>query len=209
VGLLNEDVNEWLMRYRFACEVGGGGTARGPLPAQRSPDSRCVWDLPSEIIPGSLYLGSRAAARDWAPAALRITHVVDLCGEAPADAPAACPERSPENRVYLRRPCRDTPNFPLCNYLAEICTFVDDARRSGGRVLVHCALGVSRSAAAVVAYLMRAGRCSYRDAAAHVAKCRPAVDPNPGFVQQLLALEATLGIDAARPRDCATLFGSA
>lgn len=61
------------------------------------------------------------------------------------------------------------------------------------RVLVHCAAGVSRSAAVVIAYMMRRDRCSYERALATLRAIRPKVNPNPAFVAQLKALSSAGG----------------
>lgn len=60
-------------------------------------------------------------------------------------------------------------------------------------VLVHCAMGVSRSAAVVIAHLLfsRHSRC-LSDALVHVAQARPIVYPNRGFLAQLRELEEFL-----------------
>ncbi len=52
--------------------------------------------------------------------------------------------------------------------------------------------GVSRSATAVISYLMRASGVSAEAALQHLRRVRPAAQPNPGFRKQLLAYEAEL-----------------
>ena len=77
--------------------------------------------------------------------------------------------------------------------------FVDNARHGGGRVLIHCASGVNRSAALCVAYLMmsKLPSCDLRplDALQRVcnARCPVLWHPevgcaNPAFLMQLAAL---------------------
>lgn len=58
-------------------------------------------------------------------------------------------------------------------------------RASGGRALVHCRMGLSRSAATVLAYAMKEFGWSLERALRHVRHCRPGVLPNPGFMRQL------------------------
>ena len=55
---------------------------------------------------------------------------------------------------FLGIPAYDTITFNLSRYFYEAADFVDAALRSGGRVLVHCHAGISRSATIVAAYLM-------------------------------------------------------
>jgi predicted protein tyrosine phosphatase len=71
-------------------------------------------------------------------------------------------------------------------------------------VLVHCGAGVSRSAALVIAYLMRRFTWPAERAREHCRARRSLVNPNQGFWRQLCAFEAQLGITqrcahAARP----------
>ncbi len=60
-----------------------------------------------------------------------------------------------------------------------------DAQQHGGRVLVHCSQGVSRSVTLVIAYLMwRHGQC-FEEAFAAVKAARGVANPNIGFVCQV------------------------
>lgn len=71
------------------------------------------------------------------------------------------------------------------------------ARRTGA-VLVHCEAGISRSAATVIAYLVRYRDFTLEEAFALVKARRSIVSPNHGFVQQLLSFETRLRHDASR-----------
>lgn len=57
-------------------------------------------------------------------------------------------------------------------------------------MLVHCVMGVSRSAAVVLGYMMRRGRMTLADALATLRKQRPSVNPHEGFRVQLALFEA-------------------
>jgi len=61
-------------------------------------------------------------------------------------------------------------------------------------VLVHCAAGVSRSASLVTAFLMKYKSLTKEDALSHVKAIRPIVNPNPGFLRQLLQYQKALAL---------------
>ncbi|KAH0786987.1 Dual specificity phosphatase, catalytic domain containing protein [Histomonas meleagridis] len=71
-------------------------------------------------------------------------------------------------------------------------TFIKEAIQRGGKVLVHCRKGRSRSAALCIAYLMREQKMSFESAFKCIKEKRPSISVNQGFIQQLQAKEATL-----------------
>ncbi|KAF4551847.1 Tyrosine-protein phosphatase yvh1-like protein [Elsinoe fawcettii] len=79
----------------------------------------------------------------------------------------------------------DVDDENLLQYLPQCINFIQNGLDSGGGVLVHCAMGKSRSATAVVAYLMKRFDLSTEDALAKLRESRPFVEPNDGFMQQL------------------------
>lgn len=69
-------------------------------------------------------------------------------------------------------------------------------RLRGGRTLVHCLAGVSRSAAMVLGYLVKHRNMPLADAFALVRAARPTARPNSGFFRQLIDWERLhLGIE--------------
>lgn len=62
----------------------------------------------------------------------------------------------------------------------------------GGKTLVHCVAGVSRSASICIAYLMKYKRMPLDQAYKHVKKCRSVIQPNVGFWKQLIEFERRL-----------------
>lgn len=66
-----------------------------------------------------------------------------------------------------------------------------------GKVLVHCAMGVSRSGALVLAYLMIYQCLSLVEAIIAVRLNRD-IGPNSGFLEQLRQLDLSLGPQSRR-----------
>ena len=129
-------------------------------------------------------------------AALRragITHVVNCAAE------LACPHEDTFTYLHVRAENRTRTNLRAA--WPATTTFVDEALASGGRVLVHGAAGVSRSAATAAAWLVRARGLDASSAIAEIEKTRPFVKPLPAFRAELEAWCAggVSGSDAAGP----------
>ncbi|KAJ7976589.1 putative Dual specificity protein phosphatase [Quillaja saponaria] len=90
--------------------------------------------------------------------------------------------------VRMAVPMRDTESEDLLDYLDVCLDFIDRSRKEGS-VLVHCFAGVSRSAAIVIAYLMRTEHLPQEDALESLRKSCEFVCPNDGFLEQLQMFE--------------------
>lgn len=160
-----------------------------------APPARRFLDM-HEIIP-RLYLGSiRAAADRCAMEELGITHVLSVC----------CAEGNMGHRQRVRmppseeNPCtrmviavQDVASARLDRHFEACSSFISEGLAEGA-VLVHCQAGQSRSPTVVIAHLMREKRWTAASALRFVQKKRASVHPNPGFMDQLRALESRLGI---------------
>lgn len=98
------------------------------------------------------------------------------------------PGKAPD-LVVRREDLRDSEDQSLLPYLDDLVDFVADAVRAGGKVVVHCVAGVSRSASVVLAYLVREHGMTLREAHDHVIARRPVVNPNMGFWIALVEYE--------------------
>ncbi|XP_062234755.1 uncharacterized protein LOC133931824 [Platichthys flesus] len=86
----------------------------------------------------------------------------------------------------------DSPSFDLSRYFSPSADYIQDAlNTTGARVFVHCAVGVSRSASLVLAYLMIYHHYTLLEAI-HKVKERRWIFPNTGFLKQLRALDVEL-----------------
>lgn len=141
-------------------------------------------DRASRIFP-HLYLGS-----EWNAANLeelqrnRVSHILNMARE--------IDNFYPDRFIYHNVRLWDEESAQLLPHWKETHSFVEAARAQGTRVLVHCKMGVSRSAATVVAYAMKQYGWSLEQALRHVQELRPIARPNPGFLRQLQTYQGIL-----------------
>ena len=135
---------------------------------------------PSEIITDSLYLGSAASAKSDVLSALDITHVVSVIDR-------AMPEKYHSSIQRLHCSIPDSTEVDLTPTMHAALPFIASAIEEGGRVLVHCERGASRSASVVTAYLMASqhGPSDLQSTLETIKAARPCVRPNEGFMSQL------------------------
>lgn len=61
----------------------------------------------------------------------------------------------PDNYEYMCVNIEDIETENISKYFGETNAFIDKGLRDGYGVLVHCAAGISRSAAIIIAYIMK------------------------------------------------------
>ncbi|KAH7699263.1 dual specificity phosphatase [Aphelenchoides avenae] len=81
------------------------------------------------------------------------------------------------------------------NILENAIDYIERAVKDGASLLVHCELGVSRSIAVVIGYLMRRFEWSAKKALLFIQRSRPIAHPNASFMTQLSIFE-NLGFKA-------------
>uniref|UniRef100_A0A2S2PXG0 Dual specificity phosphatase 21 n=1 Tax=Sipha flava TaxID=143950 RepID=A0A2S2PXG0_9HEMI len=138
----------------------------------------------SHICPGLALCGALSIYTDKETVAvLRPTCLVNCADELP-DTPL------PDTvRRYHKVPVTDTPVTDLRPHMDTVADLIHQEYVSGGTTIIHCAAGVSRSAAFCIAYLIKYCGMTMNNAYRHVAKCRPCINPNHGFINQLLEFE--------------------
>ncbi|GAA6009877.1 hypothetical protein JCM11491_000849 [Sporobolomyces phaffii] len=142
-----------------------------------------------EIVPG-LYVGPFQPS--WKLDILQglgISHILCIAESREAHLVRA---KFPEHFQYLIQEIRDADDQNLIRIFPQAQTFIDGALSAGGRVLVHCGDGISRSPAIVTAYIMMKTSLSYEDAFAFVQARRFCVSPRIEFVRQLEAYRPIL-----------------
>ncbi|KAK5904491.1 hypothetical protein CesoFtcFv8_006048 [Champsocephalus esox] len=73
----------------------------------------------------------------------------------------------------------------LLEYWNETYKFIAKAKKAGAKCLVHCKMGVSRSASTVIAYAMKEYGWDLDTAFEFVKEKRAVTKPNPSFMKQL------------------------
>ncbi|KAF2667560.1 phosphatases II [Microthyrium microscopicum] len=117
---------------------------------------------------------------------LGITNVINMTYE--------FPNAFPDDFEYLHIPAKDTLSERLTSTFPEIAAFVSKATESGGKALIHCQEGVSRSATAVLACLIINQHMSLGAAFKLLKEAKGDVEPNNTFLKELRRLEfETLG----------------
>lgn len=86
----------------------------------------------------------------------------------------------------------DSPYARLDAYFDLVADKIKETNGKGGKTLVHCVAGVSRSASLVCAYLIKYDAMSLRQAYQYVKAVRPIIRPNVGFWKQLIDYEKRL-----------------
>ena len=100
----------------------------------------------------------------------------------------------PTEFTYLNISLLDSMEANLLAVLPGALSFIETARQSGGKTLVHCFAGKSRSSSVCIAYLMQTERLNLLEALRYVRRKREVVMPNTGFMHQLKTFERSLGI---------------
>ncbi|XP_063290320.1 dual specificity phosphatase 29-like [Pelobates fuscus] len=101
---------------------------------------------------------------------------------------------------YYGVEAEDLPGFNLSQFFYPAAEFIHNALNNpDSKVLVHCAMGRSRSASLVLAYMMIYKKMTVVDASTHVLKHR-CILPNRGFLKQLRELDIKLALEKREAR---------
>lgn len=139
---------------------------------------------PTQILP-HLYLGM---ARDSS----NLPSLEDLGITAILNVSSSCPIHFDKVFKYKRISVEDAYDEDLLSTFKDAAAFIESVKAEGGRVLVHCFAGISRSATICIAYLMLTEDFSMHQALEYTRSRRPCVSPNFNFMGQLLSFEHQL-----------------
>jgi len=147
---------------------------------------------PASRIFDFLFLGS-----EWNASNLEelnsngVTHILNVTREIDNFFPAVF--------KYLNIREWDVEETDLLKYWDETYNFIHGAQKMGGKVLVHCKMGISRSASTVCSFAMKYFGWSLTRALSHTKERRSIINPNSGFREQLQIYEGIL--EASRQRN--------
>ncbi|KAL9375609.1 hypothetical protein Peur_032488 [Populus x canadensis] len=145
-------------------------------------------EKPSSIT-NSLFIGGALAARSvHTLQRLGITHILCLCGNEIGQSES----QHPDLFQYKNFSITDDEDSNISCIFEEASDFIDHVESVGGRVLVHCFEGRSRSATLVLAYLMLRKKFTLLEAWNALRQVHRRAQPNDGFARILLDLDQRL-----------------
>lgn len=106
-----------------------------------------------------------------------ITHILSILN--------GCTENYPDDFQYKIIHINDDRWVKISDYFEETNKFIRSALEDGGKVLIHCSRGVSRSASAATAFIMDRDGTEIDDIIEKMRESRSKINPNPGFRAQL------------------------
>lgn len=181
--------------YPQACEFDYPVDGPNPLQINLVPDfssdptDRNVFSPHTDLCPVSIlpyiYLGSaNHASQQELLDKLGITAILNVS--------KTCPSAFAHKYEYMNIAIEDNALENISSHFDDAINFIEDVNSRGGRVLVHCRAGISRSATICIAYLMRQKTYTLDEAYEYTKKRRSAISPNFNFLGQLLSFEREL-----------------
>ena len=136
-------------------------------------------EIISELDPG-LYVSSDIIARDFKKLKESgVTHVINCAAN-------VCRNYYPEDFEYLHFFLKDSKNESIECVFYRCIEFINNAKKNGGKVLVHCMQGVSRSVTVCLAYIIFTHSRPFEQVFAEAKGVRGICSPNTGFQVQLI-----------------------
>jgi len=185
---MDEDTNKKLQEVKKALR-----DVRSVTPLDfDNPNAQEVFD--------NILIGNRLAALDVNFLVDRkVDHLLNCAAPGPNCFMSVSPDLgtlAQHNIQYLGLQLSDDSEEDISKKFLESGQWVDKALADGGKVLVNCWAGISRSSTIVLAFLMRHRGMQLTRAARQVKSARN-IQPNPGFLRQLVELEEKLNKERA------------
>lgn len=134
------------------------------------------------LITNSILLGGRDDASNMdMMKSLGVTHVLNVAQQVP--------NYFPDRFIYKKIPLLDAPTVRIVDAVPASSAYLRYVEAKGGRVILHCVAGVSRSVALLVMYLIAVHGQELRYAYEFILNKRPYIAPNEGFKLQMAMFE--------------------
>ncbi|ESO98300.1 hypothetical protein LOTGIDRAFT_114339, partial [Lottia gigantea] len=115
--------------------------------------------------------------------------LLDLGITAILNVSTSCANHFPQDFRYKIIPVEDTASADLHFWFKDAIQFIEEEKKDGGKILVHCKGGVSRSATVCLAYIMYTRCVGLEDAFDFIKSRRDSISPNANFMMQLYDYE--------------------
>ncbi|KAJ0976297.1 hypothetical protein J5N97_018262 [Dioscorea zingiberensis] len=141
------------------------------------------------LVTNNLFIGGTLAAKSMHTLQhLGITHILCLCSNEIGQSDTQYPDLF----NYRNFSINDNDDEDIADLFEEASDFIDYVEHLGGKILVHCFEGRSRSATVVLAYLMLRKGLTLLQAWDKLKKAHRRAQPNDGFAKALLDLDKRL-----------------
>ncbi|CAN8000401.1 dual specificity protein phosphatase 3 [Ixodes scapularis] len=157
------------------------------------PTDRYSYGIDCDEVYPSIFVGDEGAAKnkDYLRG-LGVTHVINTAeGQKFGQVDTGQAFYASHGIHYLGLKLIDIPQEDISAHFDKAAEFIDDCLQQGGKVLVHCRMGMSRSATIAIAYLMIKKGMTVDDGL-RTLRMNRAVRPNNGFLLQLVQLDTKL-----------------
>jgi len=145
-----------------------------------------------EVHP-NLFIGNIKAVKnlDYLKG-LGITHIVNTAeGNKAANVTLDVDQLEANGLSYFGCECNDSDDANIAQYFKATGDFIESALSAGGKVVVNCWGGKSRSSTITLAFLIQKTNLSLEDAIVQVKLART-INPNLSFLTALVQLEESL-----------------
>jgi len=122
----------------------------------------------------------------------KITHIVNTAeGDKSANVNLDVDQLEANGVSYIGCQCHDSDDADISQYFKATGDFIEAALAAGGKVVVNCWGGKSRSSTITLAFLIQKTNLTLEDAIVQVKSART-INPNLGFLTALIQLEESL-----------------
>ena len=142
------------------------------------------FSVPNEIIPNLILTNYSSVQKLLSSPNPKITHILTV-----AEGLSFAKEALSLHIQYKLIPAEDFEDFNLLEYFDEMTDFIHECLMNQGSIIVHCLMGISRSATAVIAYLIKYKGFTMEEGLKLVKEKRDVARPNKGFLDQLKQYE--------------------